>query len=177
VIALLLVGVAFADPLALRATSLDGQAAGVLGLPLSSVGLWAEDWGLAVGSRELTGLTVEGVRRMRRDAGQTELQIHGGLGLLWLEPGLSGQLGLSLLRREESRHLGWTGSFSLPWSMRLLGASPLDRPEVRLPVMVGNQLRFKIGELHVGPLAELGVVSVPGRPLSLAAQVGLTVGD
>lgn len=176
-IALLLVGVALADPLALRATRTEGRAAGVLGFPLSSVGLWAEDWGLAVGSRELTGLTVEGAHRMRRDAGQTELQLHAGLGLLWLEPGLSGQLGLTLLRREERRNLGWTGSLSLPWSMRLVGAGPLDRPEVRLPVMVGNQLRVKIGELHLGPLAELGFVSVPGRPLSLAAQVGLTVGD
>lgn len=175
-IALWMVGVALADPLALRAGNVDGVAAGVLGLPLSSVGVWTEDWGLAVGSRELSGLTVEGAHRWRRDAGQTELQLHGGLGALWLEPGMSAQLGATLLRREERERLGWTGSLSLPWSVRLVGARPFDGPELRLPVMLGSQVRFRIGEVWVGPLAELGVVSSPERPWAMGGQLGLVVG-
>ena len=165
-----------ADPLALRHTGVEGAAAGVLGLPLSSVGGWQGDWGLALSSRDLAMASLEGARRWRGDQGRNELQLSLGLGALWLEPGMSGHLGMSLLRRAEGGRVGWTGSLSLPASLRLLGTAAPGPVEARLPLLLGNQLGYRAGDLWLGPVLELGLVVSPGRPLATAGQLGFAVG-
>lgn len=170
---LALAAAAFADPIALRQAGPEDGAALVLGAPLVGLGLWREDWGVSLATRDLATLSLEGARRFQRDAGRSELQLSAGLGALWLEPGLSGHLGLTALRRALGPRLGWTGSLSLPFSLRLAGRAAPGPVEARLPVLLGNQLQVRLGRLWLGPSLELGVAFSPGRPASMAGHLGL----
>lgn len=173
-VSLLLLGLAFADPVALRAPG--ERASVVLGLPAAGAAYWVDEH-LGV-SLDLMGLDAVGLSAGWRDRvlGKPEglgVDVVFGGGVL-----LHTTTGAPLLSLAPAASAGWSRphldahlGLALPFALGMLPDGQL-----RAPVLGTLTLGSAAGPVRFGLDVELGTLRLTGAPAEVGFQGGLYVG-
>ncbi|GDX82828.1 hypothetical protein LBMAG42_46390 [Deltaproteobacteria bacterium] len=171
-IALALVGLAFADPIALRAPS--GDVAVVVGVPDSSAGFSiTPHFGVSVDVHpfDAVGASI-GYRHdvFRRETGfGLEVAVAGGPTVPLLDPGLA-------VSATPSLSLGWArGPVDATIGVAVPAVAGLTGFSLRFPVLGEVWLGGKIGPARVGGTFGAGQMWILGAPTELGWHGGLYV--